>query len=416
MMHDFEPAKIAPAMPHGDRLGELRDLAHEVVQVSARLDGSLAPATAAAIRERIKLLNSYHSNLIEGSRTSIFAIESAYRKEFSPDDQRRYAQELGLAHVEAESRLLARVDDPALNICESDFLLDIHREFYSHLPPEHLFTHDHGRFTKASVAPGALRDMEVSVDGGRSIHGPLAHELPELLREFARMYDPARHHGQDRLIAAAASHHRLTWLHPFRDGNGRTVRLLTELYLRRAGVNESGVWSFSRGISRNREEYFIHLSAADPQEDGRFTNRDLADFCEFVLEVCLDQIRFMAESLMVREIALRYQALVYRHVVLHPKARGIVRADEAPLIARLLALVFESGELERGLALKALGKSERTARRVVSLLLGLGLLSATSHVAPLRVALPTFALSDLFPVLFPDAVVGLPRESASPDL
>jgi len=395
-------------MPEGERLGELRDLAFTVVQASARLDGSLAPATAATIRERIKLLNSYHSNLIEGSRTSIFAIEEAYRQQFSPDDQRRYAQELGLAHVEAESTLLARLADPALNICAPEFLQEVHREFYSRLSTEHLYTHNHGRFTDISVAPGELRDMEVSVDGGRSIHGPLSVELPGLMEEFSREYEPARHHGQDRLIAAAASHHRLTWLHPFRDGNGRTVRLLTELYLRRAGVNLSGVWSFSRGISRNREEYFVHLGAADPQENGQFTNRDLADFCEFALEICQDQIQFMADSLKVREIAMRYQSVIHRHVLLHPDAQGVIRADEAALVARLLAQVFESGELERGMAIKVLGKGERTARRVVSLLLKLGLLTASSHVAPLRTAFPTFALSDLFPMLFPDAVVGLP--------
>ena len=298
MKSDNIPATLAPVLPEGQHLDELRDQALAVVRASAQLDGSLHPLTADTLRERVKLLNSYHSNLIEGSRTSIFAIEAAYQQRFSPDDQRRYAQELGLAHVETESALLRQLAEAPRDICSTDFLLDMHREFFSHLPEAHQYVHSGGRFTDISVTPGQLRDREVSVDGGASIHGPLARDLPGLMRQFAEAYAPDRHHGLDRLIAAAASHHRLTWLHPFRDGNGR--------------------------------------------------------------------------------------------------------------VARLLALVFETGELERGMATMVLGKSQRTGRRVLSLLLRTGLLQAATHVAPVRVALPTFALSDLFPPLFPDAVVGGP--------
>ncbi|NHZ45954.1 Fic family protein [Nitratidesulfovibrio liaohensis] len=408
MKPDNIPATLAPVLPEGQHLDELRDQALAVVRASAQLDGSLHPLTADTLRERVKLLNSYHSNLIEGSRTSIFAIEAAYQQRFSPDDQRRYAQELGLAHVETESTLLRQLAETPRDICSTDFLLDMHREFFSHLPEAHQYVHSGGRFTDISVAPGQLRDREVSVDGGASIHGPLARDLPGLMHQFAEAYAPDRHHGLDRLIAAAASHHRLTWLHPFRDGNGRVVRLLTELYLRAAGINESGAWSFSRGISRDRAGYFIHLNAADPQRDGRFGLVDLADFCAFVLETCLDQISFMATSLDVRNIALRYQTVVHRHLVGTPQAAGVLRPEDAALVARLLALVFETGAMERGMATMVLGKSQRTGRRVLSLLLRTGLLQAATHVAPVRVALPTFALSDLFPPLFPDAVVGGP--------
>jgi Fic family protein len=47
---------------------------------------------------------------------------------------------------------------------------------------------------------------------------------------------PERFGRAERLVAIAAAHHRLLWIHPFADGNGRVARLLSHALLRRAGV------------------------------------------------------------------------------------------------------------------------------------------------------------------------------------
>ena len=39
------------------------------------------------------------------------------------------------------------------------------------------------------------------------------------------------------LLKAAIAHHRFVWIHPFGNGNGRTVRLLTYAMLLKAGFN-----------------------------------------------------------------------------------------------------------------------------------------------------------------------------------
>jgi hypothetical protein len=46
-------------------------------------------------------------------------------------------------------------------------------------------------------------------------------------------------------IKVALSHHRFGWIHPFRNGNGRVVRLLTYLLLIKYGFN---VKTGGRGI------------------------------------------------------------------------------------------------------------------------------------------------------------------------
>ena len=90
---------FSPGIPSGGPLNRLKDLAQEVVRESFALEGRVAPPTAAALGEKLRLLNSYHSGLIEGHKTTIPDIEKALNQEFSGDEEQCYARELGAAHV-----------------------------------------------------------------------------------------------------------------------------------------------------------------------------------------------------------------------------------------------------------------------------------------------------------------------------
>lgn len=126
-----------PSIP-STRLGELKDMVQEVIIASSTLDGRIAPDTAQALGDRLRLLNSYYSNLIEGHKTSIIEIESALNKDFSEDGQKRCAQELCAAHVHAERELMVEVlSSPPGNICDFSFVRKIHIKFYNELPPQH---------------------------------------------------------------------------------------------------------------------------------------------------------------------------------------------------------------------------------------------------------------------------------------
>lgn len=62
---------------------------------------------------------------------------------------------------------------------------------------------------------------------------------------------------------AAFVHHKIVWIHPFVDGNGRTARLMTNLILQRYGF-----WGLSAQIEReNKETYFNALAQIDDHED-----------------------------------------------------------------------------------------------------------------------------------------------------
>jgi len=148
---------------------------------------------------------------------------------------------------------------------------------------------------KIKVIPGKIRETEVIV--GRHVP-PLAENIDRFMERFEQAYDPNRLSQVQQIIAIAASHHRFVWIHPFLDGNGRVVRLLSHAYFLYTGIGCS-LWSVSRGLAKNVEEYKSALMAADaPRKgdlDGRGTlsQENLIRFCVFFLESCIDQIRFM---------------------------------------------------------------------------------------------------------------------------
>jgi len=104
------------------------------------------------------------------------------------------------------------------------------------------------------------------------------------------------------IISTAAAHHRLRWMHPFMDGNGRVARLMPHAMLLDL-LDTGAVWSVSRGLARNVREYKALLANCDMTRrndlDGRGTLSEeaLAEFTRFFLRVCSDQVTFM-EGLM----------------------------------------------------------------------------------------------------------------------
>ncbi|WP_272699126.1 Fic family protein [Desulfovibrio sp. Fe33] len=395
-------------IPEQAELGPLKDMAQEVISSSASLEGRVAPATAKALGGNLRLLNSYYSNLIEGHKSSLLAIEQALEKRYDRNSEKRYAQDLCAAHILAEEDLTALLDSrKGENVAGVDFLKLIHSTFYRHLAPEHLFTHEENGFTDIPVMPGELRDRPIAVGPNAAMGAAIGPEPGEDLRrgmdKFAEDYDQRRFHGDERLIAMASAHHRLTWLHPFRDGNGRVTRLFSTLYMAGCNINRSNLWSLSRGLSRRKDEYMVNLFSCDPPPDGEVSLAErsdlLAGLVEFVFGVCLDQIHFMDRLLSLQTLDERIEWFV--------DANSTKRGGELhPDSSRLLRAVFMRGEIPRGEAGTIMNKATSTARRVVRNLVDAGLLTSTTPKSALRVALPTKALPFYFPDLYDPSVVG----------
>ena len=64
------------------------------------------------------------------------------------------------------------------------------------------------------------------------------------------------------ILCAAAAHHRLLWVHPFLDGNGRVTRLMSHAMLAES-LDSGSLWSIARGLARNVSAYKGHLANCD---------------------------------------------------------------------------------------------------------------------------------------------------------
>ena len=404
-MYD-KPSQMEPLLPSGAH--DLEDLAREVVSRSAALGGQLHPTTRTTVVELLRIVNSYYSNLIEGHSTHPVDIERAMCQDYSRDPAKRDLQMESLAHIQCQRDLEARLDDePALNVASPGFLLWLHQIFYDRLPDHLMRVRDDETGEVATVTPGELRRREVRV--GRHV-GPRAEALAAFLDRFQSFYGPGAFCGVTPLVAAAASHHRLMWIHPFLDGNGRVARLYTEACFRRLPLHGHGLWNVSRGLARRRSDYMAALTWADaPRRDdcdgrGNLSNEGLAKFCRFFLEVCLDQCAFMGNLLRLDGLLDRVEGYIRsRELKLLPGP-----TPEAPPLKReascMLQEVLLRGEMARGAVLRVSGMAERTGRDLLAQLLQEGLLVSDSPKGRVRLGIPTQVAGVLFPDLYPAQV------------
>lgn len=385
----MEPMLIGETSRHR---GAVTDLALELAQKSAGFRRSLPETMLSSLAELVRAMNCYYSNLIEGHDTHPVDIERALKNDYSKDARKRDLQLEAKAHIAVQKWIDAgglRGRAPT-----SDGIREVHARFCELLPEDLLWVEDPETRERVRVRPGELRRREVKVGG----HVPVSPgAVPRLLKRFEEVY--GRLSKTESILAAAPVHHRLVWIHPFLDGNGRVARLISHAMLLET-LDTGAVWSVARGLARNVEAYKGHLAACDQVRrndlDGRghLSEESLGAFTEFFLRVCIDQADFM-ESLMQPD-RLRTRILLWaeeeiRLNTLPPKSGSVLEA------------ALYRGELPRGDVAGVVGTGERHARRIVSALVERGVLVSDSSRAPLRLVFPAALASRWMPGLFPEA-------------
>ncbi len=393
---------MTPLFP--ERADDLLDLALEVIQRSASLGTRQHPVTLHTLRELLRILNSYYSNLIEGHNTHPYDIVRAMQQQYDAEPARRNLQLESVAHITVQRQMEAWLQEEAPpNIAGKEFLCSLHREFFRLLPEEFQIMTNPDTGQESRVVPGELRAQAVKVGQHQP---PGDGSLDAFMVRFGDSYAPEKHHGAAKLVAAAAAHHRLMWIHPFLDGNGRVARLFTEAYLHRIPVQGFGLWSISRGLARRNADYKSALTWADAPRrndlDGRgnLSNEGLVKFCRFFLEVCRDQVEYMGTLLQLDGLVERVRSYVQlRGTAIIPNPPG--GDDLRPEAARMLQEVLLLGEAPRGAVIEASGLKERTGRNVLGQLISEGLLVSDTPKGEVRVGFPIHAAGWFFPELYP---------------
>ncbi len=372
----------------------LYDLVLELTAKSSGFCRSLPAAILPPLAELVRSMNCYYSNLMEGHDTHPVEIERALRGDYSQDSRKRDLQTEAKAHIQVQ-RWIDSGGIEGDRILTIETIREIHRRFCEALPEDLLWSEDPITKERLRVLPGELRNRDVRVGDHIAIS---PGSLPRFLQRFEQVY--TRLGKTELLIANAAIHHRLLWLHPFLDGNGRVARLVSHAVFLNV-LHTNSLWSVARGLARNLNRYKALLANCDRalrnDLDGRgqLSQEALANFTRFFLEVCLDQVRFM-ESL-VQPDRLRARILQW--------AGNEVRLGTLPGRQSVLFLeaILYRGELPRGELPSILQVSPRQARRVVSALVDQGVLTSETPRAPIRLAFPARLTAAWMPGLFPDA-------------
>ncbi len=383
----MEPLLISENSVHRK---ELTDIAVELVAKSAGFRRSLPLAIQTSLASMVRSMNCYYSNLIEGHNTHPIEIEQALRGQYSTDIKKRNLQQEAKAHIAVQEW----IDSGGIksHIFSLDTLCEIHRRFCYLLPEDLLWVNYSDGKEKMKITPGQLRQCDVIV-GNHVAISPGA--LPRFLSRFESVYDVL---GKSEVILAlAAIHHRLLWIHPFLDGNGRVARLISHAMTFNI-LETGGIWSIARGLARHVEKYKGHLAMCDLSRrndlDGRgnLSEEALADFTRFFLETCIDQINFM-ERLMQPDL-LRTRILLW--------AREEIELKTLPPQAfSILEAILYRGELSRNEISGILNVTDRHARRLTSVLIEKGILMSDVIKSPLKLAFPAALANRWMPGLFP---------------
>ncbi|KJU84792.1 filamentation induced by cAMP protein fic [Candidatus Magnetobacterium bavaricum] len=389
------PSRIEPCLLD-ETSPEILDLVADLSSAAASLGNRLHPQSAANFADLVRVMNCYYSNLIEGHNTMPREIERALGNDFDTARDRRNLQLEAYAHIRLQREIdrlysVGKLPDPA----SVEFIRWLHRSFYEDASDEMLVikTKTHTiRMRPVVFRESAAEDVSV----GRHIP-PSSDCVAAFMDYFADKYCMDRLGSGSRIIAIAAAHHRLNYIHPFPDGNGRVARLMSHAMALKAGIGAHGLWSISRGLARgieSRSDYMSMMDHADmPRQgdlDGRgnLSRRALADLITWFLKICLDQLTFMVSLFELEKLIGRLR--------LYVEQRGF-RPESLPLLEQVL----QRGQLQRGNVGRVSGLRERSARDVLSVLVADGILGSETPKGPVSLRFPIDAVEILFPNLFP---------------
>jgi len=206
-------------------------------------------ATHTAIFSQLKLifsmLDSIGSARLEGNHTTIGEyVEIKLKNKKSNDEKiieiRNYEEAIGFIEKNVKNKEINR-----------NFLGEIHKIIVKNLNRE------------GSKSPGEYRKSNLLING--SNHRPPDYiKVTEYMNELIGFINKKTPRKYD-LLKTAIVHHRFVWIHPFDNGNSRTVRLLTYAMLLKLGAKEDAgrIWNPTAIFCDDRKSYYEALSWAD---------------------------------------------------------------------------------------------------------------------------------------------------------
>lgn len=264
------------------------------------LSGTTPPWIFFGVKNLFQTVESVISTHIEGNNTTIAAYVEAARSNNSKVDLDQKIKmilnlENALKDIEKEVR--------AGTIIDKGFILDLHRKVVDGL--------DASQDGEGDTRRGAYRNEHREIQNSKHIL-PQHTDVRDLMDKLITFINMPVPHTME-LVKIAIVHHRFVWIHPFGNGNGRVVRLLTYAMLARAGyIDKDGARLLdpTAVFGSNKLKYYDKLAGAD-----KLTEQGATDWCEYMLSGLTQEIykidRLLDGDFTKREIIV--PAIMYAH-------------------------------------------------------------------------------------------------------
>lgn len=284
-----------------------------------RLTGDVHPVIFMQLKSIFHMLESLGSARIEGNHTTLADyVESHF------DNQGNQSEQLEEIHnIEKAMRFI----DEHLQAGEP-----ISEYFIKEL---HALTVD-GLQREGDKTPGQYRNHQVAIAQSEHLP-PEFFRVPDYMQELVAFINNNDKPKYD-LMKIALAHHRFGWIHPFGNGNGRTVRLLTYALLVKYGFNvQTGgrVLNPTAVFCSDRNHYYEMLSQAD-----KGTEEGLETWCTYVLSGISRELQKVDK--------LTSQKFLNEHILFpaiqYSQKRQFINSEEA----KILQLAIEQSELKAG--------------------------------------------------------------------
>lgn len=318
--HDLRLLDPAFSSPLLDVLTDLEHLRR------LQLQGTTPFPVFMQLKQVFHLLESLASARIEGNHTTLAdAVDAAVVTGAPRGEQLREIDNIDAAMDEVETAI-----EPGTDITEH-LLRGLHATTVDGLARE------------GDRTPGAYRTGPVGI--AQSGHlPPEAVQVPHYMAElvaFINRRDPPKYD----LMKVALAHHRFAWVHPFSNGNGRVVRLLTYALLLKYGFRVSiqqgdmgRLLNPAAVFCADRLRYYAMLAEAD-----RGTDAGLEAWCTYVLGGVRDELNKLDRLADYEHL----QARILLPAVAFARERQLVTAQEAAVLnATVKAGVVKAGDLE----------------------------------------------------------------------
>jgi Fic family protein len=253
---------------------------------------------------------------IEGAEFTERELEEAVRPNISPEELLTRSQRQANAAMHTYRWIMGLPPDRPIT---SELVREVHRRVVTGCDEDH-------------CPPGVLRGRDINVhfgipqhrgaEGGPACEAAFSGLLQAVQTEFR---------GHDPLVQAMALHYHLAAMHPFLDGNGRTVRALEALMLRRAGLTDRAFVAMSNYYYDEKPTYLRILS------EVRQGGHDLTQFLIFAL----NGVRIQCERL-TAEIRKQMQRALFRDTMyslfhrLKTKRKRVIGARQIEILKILL--------------------------------------------------------------------------------